>query len=52
MLSGESTKRQRSVKRVNGHIIISESYTPIFDDMDQIYKVLNIGVDVNIEGVS
>jgi len=46
--SGETAKRQSTVKRAKGSVIITESYSPIYDDMDEIYKVLNIGIEVEI----
>jgi PAS domain S-box-containing protein len=45
---GETVKRQSTIKRAKGTIIITESYSPIYDEMDEIYKILNIGIEVKI----
>jgi PAS domain S-box-containing protein len=46
ILEGESTSRQRKIKRGGKEFIISESYTPVYNEMDEIYKILNIGVEI------
>jgi PAS domain S-box-containing protein len=50
VLSGIPAKRQLTIARAKGNISISESYTPIYDEMDDIYKVLNIGIEVQFSG--
>ncbi len=47
VLSGSIAKRQRSVVRGDKQILITESYTPIYDEMDQLFKILNIGIEVD-----
>ena len=47
--NGETAKRQSIVNRSIGKVVISESYSPIFDELGDIYKVLNIGIEVDIE---
>ncbi len=49
VVNGDSVSRQRKIKRGTNEFIISESYTPIYNDMDEIYKVLNIGVEIREE---
>ncbi len=46
VLDGNTAKRQRYISRANKKILITESYTPIYDEMDQLFKVLNIGIEV------
>ena len=46
VIGGESVKIQRTILRSNKKIIISESYTPVFDEMDEIHKILNLGVEI------
>jgi PAS domain S-box-containing protein len=48
-LSGRSVTRQRFIVRAKGRIAISESYTPIFDEFDNLSKILNIGVEVALD---
>ncbi|RLD45499.1 MAG: hypothetical protein DRI86_05500 [Bacteroidetes bacterium] len=47
--NGETAKRQSVVNRAKGKVVITESYSPILDEMDEIYKVLNIGIEVDID---
>lgn len=47
VLNGRPMKRQSIIERSKGKIVLTESYTPIFDDMDELYKILNIGIEVN-----
>ncbi len=49
LMSGKSFNRQRTITRSGNKVVISESYTPIYNDMDEIYKILNIGVEI-VEG--
>jgi len=46
VINGESVSKQHSVLRSGKSYIISESYTPVYNEMDEIYKVLNIGVEL------
>jgi PAS domain-containing protein len=46
VIDGNTAKRQRYINRANTKILITESYTPIYDEMDQLFKVLNIGIEV------
>jgi len=46
VLGGETVNRQREISRGGHAFIISESYTPVYDDMGDIVKILNIGVEV------
>jgi len=46
LMSGQSVNRQRTIIRSGNKIVMSESYTPIYNDMDEIYKILNIGVEI------
>ena len=46
LMTGQSVSRQRTISRSGSEIVMSESYTPIYNDMDEIYKVLNIGVEI------
>lgn len=46
VLDGNTAKRQRIITRANKSVLITESYTPIYDEMDQLFKVLNIGIEV------
>jgi PAS domain S-box-containing protein len=46
VLNGKSVKKEKKIKRAVGEVIISESYSPIYDEHDEIYKVLNIGVEL------
>jgi len=47
--NGETAKRQSVVNRAKGKVVITESYSPILDEMDEIYKVLNIGIEVDLD---
>lgn len=49
VIDGDIAKRQRIITRANNSILITESYTPIYDEMDQLFKVLNIGIEVDKE---
>ena len=51
VIDGEVVNRSVIVERAVGKIMISEFYSPIYDDMDEIVKILNIGVEVNIDSV-
>jgi hypothetical protein len=46
VINGESVSKQHKITRGTNVFIISESYTPVYNDMGDIVKVLNIGVDV------
>ena len=46
VVRGETVNRQRKINRGGRDFIISESYTPVYDDMGDIIKILNIGVEV------
>ncbi|RLD46994.1 MAG: hypothetical protein DRI86_01605, partial [Bacteroidetes bacterium] len=46
ILNGESVHKHHSVFRSGKSYFISESYSPIYDEMDEIYKVLNLGVEI------
>jgi len=46
VINGESVSKQHKITRGTNVFVISESYTPVYNDMGEIVKVLNIGVDV------
>ena len=46
VLAGETVSKQHKIVRGTNVFTISESYTPVYNDMGEIIKVLNIGVDV------
>ena len=46
VISGESVSKQHTIFRTGKSYIISESYTPVYNEMDELYKVLNIGVEL------
>jgi len=46
VINGESVSKQHTINRSGRNFIISESYTPIYNDMDEVYKILNIGVEI------
>jgi hypothetical protein len=46
VLSGQSIKQEKELIRNNKTAFVSESYTPIYDANDEIYKVLNIGMEI------
>ncbi len=48
VMNGETVKKQSVLNRTKGKTVITESYSPIFDDMNEIYKVLNIGIEVKM----
>lgn len=45
VLSGKTVKSEKEIIRPIGNIYIQESYSPIYDENDQVYKVLNIGIE-------
>ncbi len=46
VLGGKTVNRQRKINRGGREFTISESYTPVYDDMGGIVKILNIGMEV------
>ncbi len=48
VMQGRTVKRQRNIMRNGKQLLITESYTPIYDEMDQLYKILNIGIEVEV----
>ncbi len=52
VLDGKTVNRNHYVTRATGKILLSESYTPIYDDEEQMYKVLNIGVEVRPDEIN
>ncbi|RLD46996.1 MAG: hypothetical protein DRI86_01615 [Bacteroidetes bacterium] len=46
VLAGETVTKQHKIVRGANAFTISESYTPVYNDMGDIVKVLNIGVEV------
>jgi len=46
VLGGETVNRQRKINRGGKEFAISESYTPVYNDMGDIVKILNIGVEI------
>jgi PAS domain-containing protein len=46
IIKGESVHKHHNIVRSGRSYIISESYTPIYNDMDEIYKILNLGVEL------
>ncbi len=46
VLQGEAINMQHTLIRSGKTFIVTESYTPIYNDMEEIYKILNIGVEI------
>jgi len=46
VVNGESVHVHHNINRAGKLFIISESYNPIFNEVDEIYKVLNLGVEL------
>ena len=46
VINGKSISKQHEIIRNNNKLIISESYTPVYNTTDDIVKILNIGVEI------
>jgi methyl-accepting chemotaxis protein len=46
VISGETVSKQHKTIRGVNEFVISESYTPVYNDVGDIVKILNIGVEI------
>jgi len=46
VMSGKTYRQEAYLNRSGGKILITETYSPIFNENDEIYKVLNIAVEI------
>jgi methyl-accepting chemotaxis protein len=46
VMSGKTYRQEAYLKRSVGTVLITETYSPIFNENDEIYKVLNIAVEI------